>query len=103
MARNDHRRRENLNGPRKTKIEWLGMIIKEGKISMDPGKLKGIAEWPSPTTVKQTQVFLGFGNFYRHFICHFSEITKPLNDLLKKDRKFEWTPDCQRAFEELKK
>ena len=32
----------------KTRIEWLGMIIEEGKILMDPGKLKGIAEWPSP-------------------------------------------------------
>ena len=69
----------------KTKIEWLGMIIEEGKISMDPGKLKGISEWPSPTTVKQTRGFLGFGNFYRRFIRHFSEIAKPLNDLLKKD------------------
>ena len=45
----------------KTKVE---MIIEEGKISMDPGKLKGISEWPSPTTVKQTRGFLGFGNFY---------------------------------------
>ena len=79
------------------------MIIEEGKISMDPGKLKGISEWPSPTTVKQTRGFLGFGNFYRRFVRHFSEIAKPLNDLLKKDRKFEWTPDCQKAFEELKK
>ena len=79
------------------------MIIEEGKISMDPGKLKGISEWPSPTTVKQTRGFLGFGNFYRCFIRHFSEIAKPLNGLLKKDQKFEWTPDCQKAFEELKK
>ena len=58
----------------KTKIEWLGMIIEEGKISMDPGKVKGISEWPSPTTVKQTRGFLGFGIFYRRFIRHFSEI-----------------------------
>jgi hypothetical protein len=87
----------------KEKIEWLGMIIEEGKISMDPGKLKGISDWPSPTTVKQTRGFLGFGNFYRRFIRHFSDIAKPLNDLLKKDSKFEWTADCQKAFEELKK
>ena len=38
---------------RKAKIEWLGMIIEEGKISMDSGKLQGIKEWPIPTTVKQ--------------------------------------------------
>ena len=87
----------------KTKVEWLGMIIEEGKISMDHGKLKGISEWPSPTTVKQTRGFLGFGNFYQRFIRHFSEIAKPLNDLLKKDQKFDWTLTCQKAFNELKK
>ena len=38
----------------RTKVEYLGMVIEEGKISMDPGKLKGIREWPTPTTVKQT-------------------------------------------------
>jgi hypothetical protein len=87
----------------KTKIEWLGMVIEEGKISMDSGKLQGIKEWPAPTTVRQVRGFLGFGNFYRRFIRHFSEIAKPLNDLLKKDHKFDWTDDCQKSFEELKK
>ena len=87
----------------KTKVEYLGMVIEEGKMSMDPGKLKGIQDWPTPTTVKQIQGFLGFGNFYRRFIWRFSELARPLNDLLKKDQKFEWTDDCQRAFDELKK
>jgi hypothetical protein len=87
----------------KTRVEYLGMVIQEGKISMDPGKLKGIRDWPTPTTVKQVRGFLGFGNFYRRFIWHFSELAKPLNDLLKKDQKFDWTEDCQRSFDELKK
>ena len=69
----------------KMKIKWLGMIIEEGKILMDSGKLKGIKEWPIPTTVKQVRGFLRFGNFYRRFIKHFSEVAKPLNNLLKKD------------------
>ena len=86
----------------KEKIEWLGMVIQEGKITMDPGKLRGIQDWPAPTTVKQVWGFLGFGNFYRRFIWGFSEVTRPLNELLKKDRKFEWTAECQRAFEDLK-
>ena len=38
----------------KTKVEYLGMVIEEGKISMDPGKLRGISDWLAPTTVKQT-------------------------------------------------
>ena len=47
----------------KEKIKYLGMIIEEGKIAMDPSKLKGIQDWPAPTTVKQVQLFLRFGNF----------------------------------------
>ena len=58
----------------KTKIEYLGMIIKEGRISMDPVKLGGIRDWPTPTTVKQIQSFLGFGNIYRKFISHYSNL-----------------------------
>jgi RNase H-like domain found in reverse transcriptase/Integrase zinc binding domain/Chromo (CHRromatin Organisation MOdifier) domain/Integrase core domain/Reverse transcriptase (RNA-dependent DNA polymerase) len=85
------------------KVEYLGMVIEEGKIAMDTGKLKGIQDWPTPTTVKQVRGFLGFGNFYRRFIRHFSELAKPLNNLLKKDIKFNWTEDCQRAFDDLKK
>jgi len=49
----------------KTKIEYLGMVIEEGKVSMDTSKLKGIQDWPVPSTVKQVRGFLGFGNFYR--------------------------------------
>ena len=58
------------------------MVIEEGHVSMDPGKLKGIQEWPVPTTVKQTRAFLGFGNFYQRFIRKFSDVARPLNDLL---------------------
>ena len=62
------------------------MVIEEGKVSMDSGKLKGIQDWPTPTTVKQVRGFLGFGNFYRKFIRKFSDIAQPLNELLKKDQ-----------------
>ena len=87
----------------KTRVKYLGMIIEEGKISMDPTKLGGIRDWPIPTTVKQVRSFLGFGNFYRKFISHYSDLAKPLNDLTKKDQKFEWTTECQNAFDLLKK
>lgn len=85
------------------KIDYLGMIIEEGKISMDPAKLKGIADWPIPTTVKEVRSFLGFGNFYRKFIRQYSNITRPLNELLRKDQKFEWTTECDEAFNTLKR
>jgi hypothetical protein len=86
----------------KTMMEYLGLIIQEGKLSMDPVKLSGIRDWPTPNTVKQVQGFLGFANFYRWFIKKFSELVLPLNNLLQKDTKFDWNHQCQKAFEALK-
>src|SRR5271170_3219221 len=86
-----------------TKLEYLGLIVEEGKIGMDPAKLRGIADWPTPTTVKQVRSFLGFGNYYRRFIHGYGDLTKPLNDLLKKEEKFNWTDERQETFDELKR
>ena len=70
---------------------------------MDPAKVKGILDWPTPKTVKKVRSFQGFGNFYRCFIEGYSHLTHSLNDLLRKDKKFEWTEECQKAFDGLKK
>ena len=86
---------------RKQKIKYLGLVIQEGKLAM--AKLKEILEWPTPKTVKEVQSFQGFGNFYRQFIKNFSHLAHPLNDLLKKDKKFVWSNDCQELFNLLKK
>ncbi len=65
-------------------VEFLGMIVKEGKIMMDPVKLAGISKWPEPKTVKQVRSFLGFANFYRKFIGNYTEIVAALTELTKK-------------------
>jgi Reverse transcriptase (RNA-dependent DNA polymerase)/RNase H-like domain found in reverse transcriptase len=86
---------------RKLKIEYLGLVVEEEKLAMDPAKLKGILDWPAPKTVKEVQFFLGFGNFYHHFVKGFSHLAHPLNDLLKKDKKFVWSEECQESFDQL--
>ena len=58
-------------------IDYLGMIVRENQIKMDPTKLAGIAEWPIPTTVKQVRSFLGFGNFIDDLL----DTTHPLHVL----------------------
>jgi len=84
-------------------IEYLGMIIRPGSITMDPAKLKGISEWKTPNSVKEVRSFLGFANFYRRFIADYSTLARPLIDLTKKDVTFEWTIERQKTFEKLKK
>ena len=69
---------------------------------MDPTKLQGIRDWPAPSTVKGVRSFLGFGNFYRRFISHYSDLARPLHDLTKKDSPWKWTSVEQHAFDVLK-
>ena len=78
------------------------MIISYNKITMKPTKVNGIKNWPTPTMVKQVRSFLGFGNFYRRFIDHFAEISRPLNELTRKNVSWNWTDKCQHAFDTLK-
>ena len=69
---------------------------------MDPSKVKDVLDWVPPTTETQIRSFLGLAGYYRRFIEGFSKIAKPMTELLKKDKKFEWTEDCEKSFNELK-
>ena len=68
-----------------TTVEYLGMIVKPGQLAMDPVKLNGIVQWPTPSKVKDVCSFLGFANFYRRFIPNYSTLAHPLIDLTKKN------------------
>jgi hypothetical protein len=68
---------------------------------MDPVKIQGVANWPVPTSQGDVFSFLGFCNFYHHFIHHFANISRPLNHLTG-NVPFEWTTECQEAFDKLK-
>ena len=69
---------------------------------MDPDKVKAIIEWPHIQNVRDVQSFLGFANFYRRFIYNFSKIAMPLTRLTKKETPWEWTSECQKAFDTLR-
>ena len=83
-------------------VDFLGLILQPGEITMDPTKLSGIAEWPIPTKVKDVRSFLGFTNYYRRFIGDYSHIAHPLIDITKKNQEWKWSPSCQKAFDQLK-
>jgi Reverse transcriptase (RNA-dependent DNA polymerase)/RNase H-like domain found in reverse transcriptase/Integrase zinc binding domain/Chromo (CHRromatin Organisation MOdifier) domain len=86
----------------KKRIEYLGLIISEGRIEMDPVKVAGVAEWPKPTSKKEVQQFVGFANFYRRFIQDYSKVARPLFDLTGK-AEFKWGEDQDEAFNELRR
>jgi len=83
-------------------VEYLGVLIGNGSVKMDPIKVQGISEWPTPLTVKDVRSFLGFCNFYRAFIKNFSDIARPLNNLTCKNEQFIWTKERNDAFLRLK-
>jgi hypothetical protein len=86
----------------KREVDYLGVIVGNGEVKMDPVKVQGIAEWPTPQTPTQLCSFLGFGNYYKDFIANYLLITRPLHDMTKCTQKWQWGPDQERAFQTLK-
>jgi hypothetical protein len=84
-------------------VSFLGHIISEGGISVDPSKVKSASSWNTPQKVSDIQSFLGLAGYYRRFIEGFSKIAKPMIELLEKGKTFEWLPRCEASFQELKK
>ena len=82
-------------------IEYLGLIISEGHVEMDPVKVAGVTEWPVPKNKKEVQQFLGFTNFYRRFIQDFSHHACAMFDLTGANTPFKWGTEQQAAFDKL--
>lgn len=85
-----------------TSIDYLGVIFGKGVTRMDPIKVAGICNWPTPQTVKDVHSFLGFCNFYCPFIHGFLAVAKPLNELTRKDVDWQWGTPLQTVFNTLK-
>jgi hypothetical protein len=86
----------------KKSISFLGHVVSEKGISMEEDKVKAIKEWPNPTNVTGVRSFLGLAGYYRRFVKGFSKIDMPLNDLLRSDRKFQWSDLQHNSFLQLK-
>ena len=82
-------------------IEYLSVLIKEGQLAMDPGKVKSVMEWPELKKKSDVQSFLGFANWYWKFIKDFSKVAKPLNRLTGNDP-WKWDKEELEAFQALK-
>lgn len=85
-----------------TQVHYLGHVISAEGVMADPAKVAAVREWPVPRNQTEVQSFVGLASYYRRFVKGFADIARPLHQLAKKGKRFQWTEDCQRAFDQLK-
>ncbi|GJR74321.1 putative reverse transcriptase domain-containing protein [Tanacetum coccineum] len=84
------------------KVQFLGHVIDNKGIHVDPAKIESVKDWASPKTPTEIRQFLGLAGYYRRFIEGFSKIAKPMTKLTQKKVKFEWGDKQETAFQLLK-
>jgi len=84
-----------------SQVIFLGYVVSAQGIHVDESKVQAIQDWPVPTSIQQVRSFHGLASFYRRFVRDFSTIVALMIEVLKAKR-FEWTEQAQKAFEEIK-
>ncbi|XP_023191398.1 uncharacterized protein LOC111608951 [Xiphophorus maculatus] len=86
----------------KATVTYLGHVVGQGQVRPVAAKVQAVLNFPVPVTKKDLMRFLGLVSYYRCFCKNFSSVVAPLTNLLSKDAKFDWSPSCQHAFEQVK-
>ncbi len=86
----------------RTEVKYVGVTLSAEGIRINDERIEAIKKIPAPTSFKETQKVLGFFGYNRKFIRRYSELSRPLYALLQKGKRFEWTTECEEAFQELK-
>jgi len=85
------------------KIGFLGVVTGPKGIEMEEEKVDGVLSWPEPKNVKDIRKFLGLADYYRRFIKDFAQVARSINVLTRKDVKWQWGVEQQKAFDKLKR
>ncbi|XP_073026834.1 uncharacterized protein [Primulina eburnea] len=85
------------------RVVFLGHVISQHGISVDPSKVEAVLNWARPTNVPEIRSFMGLAGYYRRFIENFSKIARPITQLTQKNQRFIWSDECESSFVELKK
>ena len=85
-----------------TEVEYLGHVVPAAGVATDPKKVEAVHDWSRPRCIKEIRSYLGFCSYYRNYIQGFAQVASPLTQLLEKGVEFEWSPECEDAFNQLK-
>ena len=85
------------------KVSYLGFIVFNKRLAMDPEKVKAITEWGPCKNLHYARAFLGFANFYRRFIKNYLKLVSSIIRLTRKDVPFKWDENCQQVMAALKR
>lgn len=84
-------------------IKYLGHILDRDGQRPDPATIEAIVKMPSPKNPAEVRSFLGAINYYGKFVPQMRNLRYPLDELLKKDGQWYWSPECQIAFDTFKR
>ena len=84
------------------KVKFLEVVIEPNRIEMEKEKIDRVLSQPEPKNMKDIRKFLDFTNYYRKFIKDFAQVARPINMLMRKNVKWQWRSEQQKAFDELK-
>ena len=85
-----------------TSVEYLGHRIDANRLHPTTDKVKAVVKAPRPKTVTEPKLYLGLLNYYGRFLFNLSTTLQPLNELLCKGKKWTWSAECEKAFEQSK-
>ena len=83
-------------------VHFLGHVVSDNGLKMDPAKIEAVATWPEPQNLKEVRSFVGLCAFYREFVPNFATLKAPLHSLIRKGQRFLWSTECNRSFLELR-
>jgi transposase InsO family protein len=84
------------------KVKFLGFLCSREGVEVTDDRRQGLRDLPVPTSARQVRSFLGVVNFLRDFVPNFAVVTKPLARLTSSRQHFEWTPEAQSAFDNIR-
>ncbi|KAF8089496.1 hypothetical protein N665_0504s0001 [Sinapis alba] len=83
-------------------VGFLGHIVSDQGVSVDPEKIKAIQGWTRPKNATEVRSFLCLAGYYRKFVKGIPSLAQPMTQLTGKDVKFVWSEECEKCFSALK-